>query len=143
MMYYISVQIQPCHCGKITFKIRCTLQYGEYLFTDFPSLAYPSFILLHDRGGENEVLSESHQAFEVAVAPSSGQVNVVSSRQSRFTSQETLTPAIPRARGYCGLVLNLYPSSIQRMLSKDLTRFDAGRVFASAPKSRKRKKASG
>ena len=143
VMYYKSVQIQRCHYGKNTFKIRCTLQYGEYLFTDVPSLAYYSFILLFNRGGENEALSESHQAFEVAAAPTSGQVTLFPSRQSRFTSTRNAELAIPRVRGYCSLVLKLYPSNMQRMLSKDLTRLDAGRVFSSAPKSNKRKKASG
>ena len=143
VMYYKSVQIQRCHYSKNTFKIRCTLQYGEYFFTDVPSLAYFYFIILFNRGGENEALPESHKAFGVAAAPTSGQVNLVSSRQSRFTSTRNAELAIPRVRGYCSLVLNLYPSNMQRMLSKDLTRFDAGRVFSSAPKSNKRKKASG
>ena len=86
---------------------------------------------------------ESHQPFEVAAAPTSGQANLVSSSQSRFTSTRNAELAKPRVRGYCSLVLKLYPSNMQRMLSKDLTRFDADRVFSSTPKSNKRKKASG
>ena len=53
-------------------------------FTISHPLSRTSFFLLLDRGGEKEALPESRQAFEVAVARTSGVVNVRASRASVY-----------------------------------------------------------
>ena len=53
-------------------------------FTISHPLRRTSFFLLLDRGGEKEALPESRQAFEVAVARTSGVVNVRASRASVY-----------------------------------------------------------
>ena len=76
-------------------------------------------------------LPESHQAFEVAAAQTSGLVNLVLSPQTFFFQCEYLStyqpmviiePAVLIA-GLLDLGSKLNPSNIPRVLNKDLTRF--------------------
>ena len=89
-----------------------------------------SFCLL-EWGGEKRVLPESPQTFYVTAARTSGLVNLVFFCLTFFfecehpfidKSPSITEPAVPSAR-ILGLGTKLYPSSMQRMLNKDLTWF--------------------
>ena len=84
--------------------------------------------------GEKDALPESRQTLEVATAQTSGLVNLVLSRQNGFFECEHPfidKPIVITERAILsllsaqklGLGSKLYPSNMQRMLSKDLTRF--------------------
>ena len=81
-------------------------------------------------GGEKDSLSESRQPFEVVEDQTSGPVDLVLSPQTVvFFEREhpfidkpiaITEPAVPQL---LGLGSKLYPSNMQFMLNKDLTRF--------------------
>ena len=83
-------------------------------------------------GGEKDSLSESRQPFEVVEDQTSEPVNLVLSPQTVFFFEREhpfidkpiviTEPAVPSGQ-LLGLCSKLYPSNMQRMLNKDLTRF--------------------
>ena len=97
--------------------------------TEYPASS-ASFCFLA-RELEKDVLPESRQAFEVAAAQTSRLASLVLSRQTVFLFEcehpfidkpmVITEPAVPSAQ-LLGLDSKLYPSNMQRMLNKDLTR---------------------
>ena len=113
--------------GRTSVKKKIDFTKRMYLFCHPASRAY--FCLL-DWGGEKEALPESHQTFGVAASRNPGLVNLVFSRQTGFFECKhpfvdkpmvITEPTVASAR-LLGLGSRLYPSSILRMLNKDLTR---------------------